>query len=50
MALICTYVDKGELIVYTYYEYYHDQDGEYKPEEFGYGLDRDFFGRGGHPG
>jgi len=40
-----TYINKGEFIFYPYYEYYHDQDAEYAPEEFGYSLDKDFRGR-----
>jgi hypothetical protein len=40
-----SYVRRGELVVYPYYEYYRDRDYEYKPAELGFGLDRDFRGR-----
>jgi hypothetical protein len=40
-----TYVRKGELIVYPFFEYYRDADAEYKPSEFGFGLDQDFRGK-----
>ena len=39
-----TYVRKGELIVYPFFEYYRDANAEYKPSEFGFGLDQDFRG------
>jgi len=44
-SMFGTYINKGEFIFYSYYEYYHDNDTEYKPAEFGYGLDQDFRGR-----
>jgi hypothetical protein len=37
--------EKDDFIVYPFYEYYYDQDAEYKPEELGYDLDQDFRGR-----
>ncbi len=40
-----TYVRKGELLVYPFFEYYRDADAEYKPSEFGFGLDQDFRGK-----
>jgi hypothetical protein len=40
-----TYVRKGELIVYPFFEYYRDKDFEYKPEEFGFVGDLDYRGR-----
>jgi hypothetical protein len=45
LSMFGTYIRKGEFIVYPYYEYYYDQDSEYKPEELGYTLNRDFRGR-----
>lgn len=46
-----TYIEKRQLFVYPYYEYYHDDNYEYKPQELGFGLDRDFRGRyRGHEG
>ncbi len=44
-SMFGTYINKGEFIVYPYYEYYHDQNAEYKPAELGYGLEQDFRGR-----
>jgi hypothetical protein len=40
-----TYVARGELLVYPFFEYYLDRDAEYSPDELGYGLDRDFRGK-----
>lgn len=40
-----TYVRKGELLVYPFFEYYRDNDAEYKPSELGFGLDQDFRGK-----
>jgi hypothetical protein len=45
LSMFNTFIDKGEVIFYLYYEYYYDQDSEYKPEEFGYDLGQDFQGR-----
>ncbi|MGB2770239.1 MAG: hypothetical protein WBC88_10985 [Candidatus Zixiibacteriota bacterium] len=44
-SMFGTYINKGEFIFYPYYEYYYDQDAEYKPAELGFGVDRDFRGR-----
>jgi len=40
-----TYIRKNELLIYPFFEYYHDNNQEYKPSEFGYGLEEDFRGR-----
>jgi hypothetical protein len=40
-----TYVREGELLFYPFFEYYRDKDMEYKPSEFGFGLDQDFRGK-----
>jgi hypothetical protein len=40
-----TYIRKGELLVYPFFEYYRDSDAEYKPAELGFGLDQDFRGK-----
>lgn len=40
-----TYVRKGELVVYPFFEYYRDHNLEYKPSEFGFAGDTDFRGR-----
>ncbi len=39
------YVNKGELLVYPFVEYYRDKDMEYKPAELGFGLEQDFRGK-----
>jgi len=44
-SMFGTYINKGEFIIYPYYEYYYDQDAEYEPKELGYGLEKDFLGR-----
>lgn len=44
-SIFGTYVRSGELLVSPFAEYYLDDDFEYKPEEFGYELDEDFFGK-----
>ena len=45
VSLFGTYINKGEIMLYPFYEYYYDQNAEYKPRELGYGLDEDFRGR-----
>lgn len=44
-SMFGTYVAKGDLIIYPYWEYYVDHNAEYKPQELGYGLAQDFQGR-----
>lgn len=44
-SMFGTYIAKGDLIIYPYWEYYRDHDHEYKPSELGFGLDQDFRGR-----
>lgn len=44
-SMFGTYIRKGDVIVYPYWEYYLDHDKEYKPAELGFGLDQDFRGR-----
>jgi hypothetical protein len=44
-SMFGTYIRKGELIIYPFFEYYRDEDFEYKPEEFGAAGDVDFRGR-----
>lgn len=43
-SMFGTYIRKGELIVYPFYEYYRDHDLEYAPAEHGFVLDQDFRG------
>jgi len=44
-SMFGTYIETGEFIIYPFYEFYHDENTEYAPEDFGYGLDEDFRGR-----
>jgi hypothetical protein len=44
-SMFGTYIRKGDVIIYPYWEYYVDHNREYKPAELGYGLDQDFRGR-----
>ncbi len=44
-SMFGTYIDRGELFIYPFYEYYHDSDLEYDPAEFGFGLMEDFRGK-----
>ena len=45
ISMFGTYVNRGELIIYPFFEYYRDSDAEYSPNEFGFGIDADFRGR-----
>lgn len=44
-SMFGTYIEKGDFIVYPFYEFYYDQDAEYSLEELGYGGDVDYRGR-----
>jgi hypothetical protein len=44
-SMFGTYIRKGDVILYPYWEYYLDNNREYKPQELGYGVDQDFRGR-----
>jgi hypothetical protein len=44
-SMFATFIRDGEFIVYPFFEYYYNTDAEYKPAEFGYGLDQDFRGK-----
>lgn len=44
-SMFSTFINKGEFIIYPFYEYYYDHNMEYKPEELGYGLDLDLRGK-----
>jgi hypothetical protein len=44
-SMFSTYIRRGEWIVYPFFEYYKDDDFEYKPEEFGYPGEVDFRGK-----
>jgi hypothetical protein len=45
LSMFGTYIEKGQVVVYPFVEYYYDQDAEYSPAELGYELDEDFRGR-----
>jgi len=45
MSSFGTYVTEHQLLVYPFFEYYLDNDIEYKPSEFGYGVDQDYRGK-----
>jgi signal peptidase I len=44
-SMFGTYIKRGDVLVYPFFEYYRDRNFEYKPAELGYVLDRDFRGR-----
>jgi hypothetical protein len=44
-SMFGTYVEKGEWLIYPFFEYYRDQNMEYKPEELGATGDVDYRGR-----
>jgi hypothetical protein len=44
-SMFGTCVQQGELLIYPFFEYYLNNDGEYAPNDFGLGLDKDFRGR-----
>jgi hypothetical protein len=43
-SMFGTYINENEFIIYPFYEFYYDEDAEYKPSEFGYNLEQDFRG------
>ena len=45
MSIFGTYVEKGQLLLYPFYEYYYDNNMEYKPAELGYPSNEDYRGR-----
>jgi hypothetical protein len=44
-SLFGTYVRRGELLFYPFFEYSRDDNREYQPAQLGYGLDEDFRGK-----
>lgn len=44
-SMFGTYIRRGELIVYPYWEYYLDNDREYTPQDLGFAGAQDFRGR-----
>jgi hypothetical protein len=44
-SMFGSYLEKGKLLVYPFYEFYADENLEYKPSELGYALETDYRGR-----
>lgn len=44
-SLFGTYVQKGELLFYPFYEYTKSSDFEYKPSDLGHSGEKDYFGK-----
>jgi len=44
MSQFGTYVNKGEVLIYPFYEYYYDKNLEYEPADFGYGSTKEVRG------
>jgi hypothetical protein len=44
-SMFGTYANKGELLIYPYFEYYLDDNTEYNLEEFGFDQDIDYEGK-----
>ncbi len=44
MSQFGTYIHKGQLLIYPFYEYYYDKNLEYEPGDFGYGSIQEFRG------
>jgi hypothetical protein len=44
-SMFATYIQKGEWVVYPFFEYYLDNNLEYSPNEFGFTLDQDYRGK-----
>ena len=44
-SMFGTYINRGELLFYPFFEYYHDHNLEYAPNELGFDSDEDFRGR-----
>ena len=44
-SMFGTYIRRGELILYPFFEYYKAENFEYKPEELGYAGDADYRGK-----
>ncbi len=44
-SMFGTYINRGELLLYPFYEFYRDNDLQYSPSEYGGVGDQDFKGR-----
>ena len=45
VSIFSTYIEKGELLIYPFYEYYYDKDLEYEPYDFGLRSKQEYHGR-----
>ena len=43
-SMFGTYIKKGELLIYPFFEYYQDHNLQYQPDEFGYASDMEIRG------
>jgi hypothetical protein len=44
-SMFGTYIEKNDLIIYPFYEYYYDRNAEYKPAELGFTSENDYRGK-----
>lgn len=44
-SMFGTYIERGQLLIYPFYEYYYDSNLQYSPSEFGVTGNQDFEGR-----
>jgi len=44
-SLFGTYIHRGELLIYPFFEHARDNNREYQPAKLGYGLNQDFRGK-----
>jgi hypothetical protein len=44
-SMFGTYIERGQWLVYPFFEYYRDGDAEYAPDEFGYEGEEDYRGK-----
>jgi hypothetical protein len=44
-SMFGTYIERGEWLLYPFFELYRDRNHEYSPDEFGHALDADYRGR-----
>lgn len=44
-SMFGTYITRGQFLLYPFYEYYHDKDAEYAPNELGGQSDVDYRGK-----
>jgi hypothetical protein len=44
-SMFGAYIERGQLLIFPFFEYARDRDREYNPAKLGFGLDREFRGR-----